>query len=90
MQAALSACRGGGFYACSTNVYKLHYFETGSGLRFVLTTDLAASDMREHLRYIYSNIYVECVIKNPLWRPGEPVSNPLFMSTIERYIGALN
>ena len=28
------------------------------GLRFVLTTDLAAADMRETLRYIYLVIYV--------------------------------
>ena len=47
-----SARRGGGFYACSTSAYKLHYFETASGLRFVLTTDLAAADMREALRHI--------------------------------------
>ena len=29
------------FYAFATDVYKLHYFETATGLRFLLTTDVA-------------------------------------------------
>jgi hypothetical protein len=82
--------RGGGFYACSTSTYKLHYFESASGLRFVMTTDLAVADMRENLRHIYSQIYVEFVTKNPMWRPGEPITNPLFEKNIERYVGALS
>jgi hypothetical protein len=78
--------RGGGFYACSTSKYKLHYFETASGLRFVLTTDLAAADMREALRHIYSHIYVETLTKNPLYNPGEPISCPQFSEKLEKYI----
>ena len=81
--------KGGGFYACSTSHYRLHYFETPSGLRFVLTTDLAATDMREALRHIYSQIFVECLTKNPLYNPGEPISCPLFAGTLERYCNSL-
>ena len=81
--------RGGGFYACSTSAYKLHYFETASGLRFVMTTDLASSDMRETLRYIYSQFFVECCVKNPLWKPGEPITCTNFTSSLERYIMSL-
>ena len=76
-------------YACSTSAYKLHYFETASGLRFVLTTDLAAADMREALRHIYANIYVECLTKNPLYTPGEPITCSLFTTTLERYASTL-
>lgn len=81
--------RKGGFYACSTSAYRLHYFETASGLRFVLTTDLSATDMREALRHVYSQIYVECLTKNPLYTPGEPISCPLFTQTLERYMTSL-
>jgi len=84
----MSPRRGGGFYACSTNAYRLHYFETASGLRFVLTTDLATGDMREVLRYIYAQIYVECLVKNPLYQPGEPISCTLFTQTLERYMAS--
>lgn len=86
----MSPRKGGGFYACSTSAYKLHYFETASGLRFVLTTDLAAADMRETLRYIYSQIYVECLTKNPLYTPGEPISCPLFIDNLERYTSTIS
>ena len=85
----ISPRKSGGFYACSTSAYRLHYFETASGLRFVLTTDLGATDMREALRHVYSNIFVECLTKNPLYTPGEPISCPLFTQTLERYMSAL-
>ena len=81
--------RGGGFHACSTSAYRLHYFETASGLRFVLTTDLAAVDMREALRHIYAQIYVECLTKNPLYTTGEPISCPLFTQTLDRFTQSL-
>jgi len=85
----MSPKKNGGFYACSTSTYKLHYLETASGLRFVMLTDPATSDMRDSLRYIYSQIYVECLVKNPLWRPGEPISCPLFTQSLERYVNTL-
>ena len=88
--AKMSPRKSGGFYACSTNTYKLHYFETASGLRFVLTTDLAAADMREALRYIYSQIYVECLTKTPLYAPNEPISCPLFIDNLERYTNTIS
>lgn len=87
--AKMSPKKGGGFYACSTSAYRLHYFETATGLRFVLTTDLAATDMREALRHIYSQIFVECLTKNPLYTPGDPISCPLFTQTLERYMSSL-
>ena len=82
--------RGGGFYACSTNTFKLNYYEPPSGLRFILTTDLSAGDMRESLRHIYSNIYVESLSKNPLWKPDEELTCPLFTQTLERYIATIS
>ncbi|EKX39292.1 trafficking protein particle complex subunit 1, partial [Guillardia theta CCMP2712] len=51
---------------CSTSTYKLHYYETPTGLRFILITDPPVPSLRECLRQIYSHIYVEYVTKNPL------------------------
>uniref|UniRef100_A0A7S0P187 Trafficking protein particle complex subunit n=1 Tax=Calcidiscus leptoporus TaxID=127549 RepID=A0A7S0P187_9EUKA len=78
--------RKGGFYACSTAAYKLNYYETASGLRFVLCSEVGAGDMREVLRHVYANIYVECVTKNPLWKVDEPVNCPMFVQTLGQYL----
>lgn len=56
----------------------------------MLTTDLGTTDMREALRYIYSQIYVECLTKNPLYTPGEPITCTLFTETLERYAKTLS
>eukprot|EP00965_Chrysotila_dentata_P237665 6202047-Pleurochrysis_carterae.AAC.2 len=81
--------KGGGFYACSTSAFKLNYFETASGIRFVLCTELGAGDMREVLRHIFSNIFVECLTKNPMWKADEPISCPLFVQQLTNYLDGI-
>jgi|MDSX01.1.fsa_nt_gb hypothetical protein len=82
--------RSAGFYACSTTTFKLNYYEAASGLRFVMSTELGAGDMREPLRHIFSNIYVECCVKNPLWKPDdEEISCAAFADTLDRYVATL-
>lgn len=78
-----------GFHACQTNKFKLNYFETASGLRFVLNTDLQAGDMRECLRHIYGGLYVEYASKNALYKLGEPLDNELFVQSVDQYIRSL-
>lgn len=40
--------------------------------QLILVTHAKTSDLREALRYIY-NLYVEYVVKNPLYVPGTPI-----------------
>lgn len=47
-------------------------FALRSGLKFVLNTDENVGDLREHMHYVYSSIFVEYVTKNPLYQPGRP------------------
>ncbi|KAI9591343.1 Sybindin-like protein [Syncephalis fuscata] len=56
------------FLAYRTSHYKLHHYRTLSGLRFILLTDPNAEQQSELLHRIYSQCYVEYVIKNPLAR----------------------
>ncbi|KAJ3219540.1 TRAPP subunit bet5 [Dinochytrium kinnereticum] len=65
-----------GFMSFKTNVYKLHYFETASGMKFVMTTDPDSETMREVLRQIFASIYVEFVVKNPLGGKSVPKPEP--------------
>lgn len=77
-------------YFC-TDSYALHYFETPTGLRFVLTTskDFGAVDVARHLREIYSEVYVEFVTKNPLARREDPIKSPLFLNKLDSYVRSM-
>mmetsp|Transcript_16938 Transcript_16938/g.39922 ORF Transcript_16938/g.39922 Transcript_16938/m.39922 type:complete len:144 (+) Transcript_16938:87-518(+) len=75
------------FLSYTTPQYKLHSFETISGYRFVLTTDPAVPDQQECLRQIYADIFVEHVIKNPLYRLGDDLAKcPVFLSKLHSFL----
>ncbi|XP_025050140.1 trafficking protein particle complex subunit 1, partial [Alligator sinensis] len=78
-----------GFLCFQTSKYKLHYYETPTGLRFVLTTDLGVGSARDALQHLYSNIYVGLGVKNPLCPLGEPVQSELFRSRLDAFVRAL-
>lgn len=79
-----------GFLCYTTSKYKLHFYETASGLKFVLNTDNnVAGNVREILHQIYSQIYVQYVIKNPMCKSGEPISSELFKTKLDEYMRSL-
>ncbi len=41
-------------------------------LQMVLNTSPDVGDLREVMNYIYEDIYVEYVVRNPLYMPGQP------------------
>ncbi|XP_037810974.1 trafficking protein particle complex subunit 1 isoform X2 [Lucilia sericata] len=75
-----------GFLFYKTNKYALHYLETPSGLKFVLNTDVNAVNVKELLQQIYSKIWVEYVVRDPLWNPGTPVTSELFQTKLDELI----
>ncbi|KAI8130171.1 hypothetical protein FF38_07842 [Lucilia cuprina] len=75
-----------GFLFYKTNKYALHYLETPSGLKFVLNTDVNAVNVKELLQQIYSKIWVEYVVRDPLWNPGTPVTSDLFQTKLDELI----
>ncbi|XP_067005404.1 trafficking protein particle complex subunit 1 [Anabrus simplex] len=75
-----------GFLYYKTSKYALHYFETPSGLKFILNTDTSAQNARELLQQIYSQIYVEYVVKNPACSLKEPIKSELFKSKLDALI----
>lgn len=46
-------------------------------------------DLRDFLRSIYKNVYVEYVIKNPLVKVGEPIKCELFAQQLQKEVSAL-
>lgn len=84
----------GGLKGFATNSYKLHFFESASRVKIVLLTEPNAPDLQETLRSIYSDIYVEYVVKNPRYDVlgTEQISSQnceLFMEHFQRKMAAL-
>ncbi|KAG7396045.1 Trafficking protein particle complex subunit 1 [Phytophthora boehmeriae] len=77
-----------GLQRYQTNSYTCHQYETPSGLRFILMTDNQAGDMTTTLKYIYSQIYVETVVNNPLsdTKSGKPITSQLFRAQLIQYL----
>lgn len=76
-----------------TGAGTLHCFETISGLRIALYTnnnpimntigarapgaDTTKTSFQTALKYIYSEIWVECVVRSPLYRPEDIQVDPV-------------
>ncbi|EDW14559.1 trafficking protein particle complex subunit 1 [Drosophila mojavensis] len=75
-----------GFLYYKTNRYALHYLETPSGLKFVLNTDTAAINVKELLQQLYAKVWVEYVVRDPLWTPGTVVTSELFQSKLDEFV----
>mmetsp|Transcript_5326 Transcript_5326/g.14834 ORF Transcript_5326/g.14834 Transcript_5326/m.14834 type:complete len:157 (-) Transcript_5326:277-747(-) len=78
------------FHSFTTNVYKFHFLESASGIKIVLNTSPEVGDLREVMQTIYSSIYVEYVVKNPLYQLGSPFQNDSFTGILNKYIKSQN
>lgn len=95
-------------HAVKTGATTVHTYETMSGLQFalytsndVLTTktsermDYTSSETifaRDALRHIYSNVWVECVIRSPMYVPGNAnidVTSTTFENELDAYLKSL-
>lgn len=83
-----------GFISYRTSNYKLHYYETQTGLKFVINTDPSTESLRPVLRQIYTNFFVEYVVKNPLAPVGHPggegVNNEYFKAAVDKFVKNLS
>ncbi|KAJ4462834.1 putative trafficking protein particle complex 1 [Paratrimastix pyriformis] len=73
----------------STHEYKLHCFETATCVRFVISTDPRTPDLHDQLATIYNTLYVEYVIKNPLYKLGDRIDCELFVTRLDSYLRSL-
>jgi len=69
-----------------TSKYKMNFWESPSGVKFVMNTDLNSPNVKELLKTIYMQVYVEYVVKNPLCVQGELISSELFAQKLDEIV----
>jgi hypothetical protein len=69
-----------------TDIYRLHYYETATGLTWVMMTGLNVTSMQDVLQHMYTQIYVPCVALNPLYVSGEPLKIQSFVQSVDRFV----
>lgn len=75
-----------GFQSFSTSSYKLHHIETPSGYRFLITSDVSTGDLREVLKKIYAELFVDLVLKNPGYSLGSDFKSDAFAAAVDKFI----
>lgn len=81
-----------GSMTIKTNAMTMHIFLTLSGFRFILVTDATAGDLKENMKHIYANLFVDFVIKSPVHDPksDKPIDSPLFEKHLNAYVEELS
>nr|CAB3267217.1 trafficking protein particle complex subunit 1-like [Phallusia mammillata] len=79
-----------GFISYTTSRYKIHFYESPTGLKFILLTDIFVGNIRETMKKLYSSVYVEFVVRNPLCPLNEPIRSSLFETKLETFMTGLS
>ncbi|CAH2353990.1 trafficking protein particle complex subunit Bet5p [[Candida] railenensis] len=78
----------------ATQNYRIHLYETASGLRFALISDVGLDNLQAVLHRIYTEIYLRTVVHNSLspidFRAGEKISNSNFILEVDSLIQGLS
>ncbi|GAM29007.1 hypothetical protein SAMD00019534_121830, partial [Acytostelium subglobosum LB1] len=74
------------FHCFKTTTYKLHFYETLSSVKFIILTDPNTPDLRDELKKVYSTVFIDYVIKNPLYEPNSIIKCELFITHLNQMI----
>ncbi len=73
----------------STLNYKCHLYETLTGLKMIVVTDMQCRDLGTELANLFNTVYVRNVVENcacPVeFRPGEYIDNTIFTDGVDSY-----
>ncbi|XP_050534487.1 trafficking protein particle complex subunit 1 isoform X2 [Daktulosphaira vitifoliae] len=75
-----------GLLCYKTNKYALHYYESLTGIKFILNTDISVKNVRDLLQQLYKDIFVEYVVKNTECEMGQPIVSELFQNKLDQFI----
>ena len=78
-----------GFTGYATDRYRLSFYESPTGVKFILNTDHKAPDCRDLLQHIYAKVFVEYVVKDPLHKQGNKIESELFFKKLDEFVQSL-
>eukprot|EP00055_Hartaetosiga_balthica_P012573 m.61622 g.61622 ORF g.61622 m.61622 type:complete len:141 (-) comp7995_c1_seq2:180-602(-) len=77
------------FHSYKTGTYKLHCFETVSGMKFVLCTDKGVGNITKDLQQLFAEVYVPYVVKSPIAELNEVINSSIFDQKLDAFISKL-
>ncbi|KAI2510021.1 Sybindin-like family [Fragilaria crotonensis] len=87
-----SEVKDAGLHSVHTGAGTLHNYETVSGLRFALyTTKMPAAQnasIRGALKHIYTELWIDCVVRSPLYIPSSQGDMDLACTNFEQRLDA--
>ncbi|KIJ08549.1 hypothetical protein PAXINDRAFT_164464 [Paxillus involutus ATCC 200175] len=81
------------FTSYRTSTYKLHFYGTISGYKFVMLSDPSTDGLRFVLRQIYNGPFVDYVARNPLVPMDsreQGIDNDYFRASVDRLVRGLS
>lgn len=71
-----------------TSAYKLHFYESLTGVKMVLLTDPGTPDLHDVLCELYNSVYIDYVVKNPfvLRDYTSPINCELFSDHVQSFL----
>eukprot|EP00056_Hartaetosiga_gracilis_P015796 m.3125 g.3125 ORF g.3125 m.3125 type:complete len:141 (-) comp3246_c0_seq2:145-567(-) len=77
------------FRSYKTGTYKLHCFETVSGVKFVMCTDKGVGNIMSDLQQLFAQVYVPYVVKSPVAEMGDAIKSSIFDQKLEAFVSKL-
>mmetsp|Transcript_3807 Transcript_3807/g.4741 ORF Transcript_3807/g.4741 Transcript_3807/m.4741 type:complete len:150 (-) Transcript_3807:1583-2032(-) len=83
-----------GLQSFSTPNFTLHHLESATGYRFVLNTtkctgSTVLDEFQKALKHVYSEIFVNLIMQNPLYKINSRITLPAFTTELDNFISAV-
>lgn len=73
-----------------TSKYKLHFYETPTGLQLIMMTDTSVGSVTEVLKKIYGSVFVKYGVRNPLVDLTASIESELFANKLDDLVKDLS
>lgn len=78
----------------SSSIFRVHYLETLTNLKFVLITDPSVDNLQSVLWELYSHYYLNNIVYNPLlpvdFKPEQKINNVNFINQTDQFLRSLS